>query len=126
MPTFGAANWLYEAACVILVFPLVLVAGAGSLQPEGTMGAVTRLVGELSYPVYIVHYPFIYLWGHWMWNTHPPRDVLAAGTVALYLAVTLFALALSRWYDRPVRAWLTRVLLEPQAGHGRLGARQPL
>lgn len=126
LPTFGAANWLYEAACVIVVLPLVLMAGAGSLQPEGTMGAVTRLVGELSYPVYIVHYPFIYLWGHWMWNTHPSKALLAAGTVALYLAVALFAFALSRWYDRPVRAWLTRVLLERQAGQVRLGVRQPL
>lgn len=125
-PMFGAANWLFEAACVIVVFPLVLMAGAGSAQPEGTMGGVTRLVGELSYPVYIVHYPFIYLFAHWNWTSHPSRPVLAAVVVALYCGVTLFALALSRWYDRPVRAWLSRVLLERPAGQGQLGVQLPL
>lgn len=125
-PTFGAANWLFEAACVILVFPLVLMAGAGSKQPEGTTDAVTRLVGELSYPVYIVHYPFIYLFAHWNWTTHPSRPVLAAVVVGLYCGVSLFALAVSRWYDRPVRAWLSRAVLERQAGRGPSGVQVPL
>lgn len=110
-PAFGAANWMFEAACVILVFPLVLMAGAGSKQPAGTIDAVTRLVGELSYPVLIVHYPFIYLFAHWNWTTHPSRPVLAAAIVGLYCGVALFALGLSRWYDRPVRTCVQVPLL---------------
>ena len=114
-PMFGAFNWLFEAACVIVVFPFVLMAGAGSGQAEGGAGRLVRLAGELSYPVYIVHYPFIYIFAHWNWTTHPSKPLLAAVAVAMYCGVTLFAFALSRWYDRPVRAWLARVCLEREA-----------
>jgi peptidoglycan/LPS O-acetylase OafA/YrhL len=115
-PDFGAANWLFETACVVVLFPVVLMAGAGSVQPEGWAGGVTRLVGELSYPVYIVHYPFIYLFAHWNWTSHPSRPALSIAVVAMYCGVTLFALALSRWYDRPLRAWLSRTIFERPAG----------
>lgn len=117
-PGFGAANWLFESMAVIVIFPLVLAAGAGSRQPEGSAGPVARLVGELSYPVYIVHYPFIYVFAHWIWSTHPSKTVLSMAIVAMYCGVTLFALALSRWYDRPLRAWLSRTLFERPAGQG--------
>jgi peptidoglycan/LPS O-acetylase OafA/YrhL len=119
-PVLGAFNWLFEATCVIVVFPFVLMAGTGKDGAEGAAGSVVRLAGELSYPVYIVHYPFIYLFAHWNWNTHPSKQVLAAAAVAMYCGVTLFAFALSRWYDRPVRAWLSRVYLERAAESVRL------
>jgi peptidoglycan/LPS O-acetylase OafA/YrhL len=110
-PLMGKVNWLFDAACVIVVFPFVLMAGAGSADAEGQtgLGRVCRYAGELSYPVYIIHYPFIYLFAHWNWSTHPGQPLLAAVAVAMVCGVTLFALALSRWYDQPLRAWLTRV-----------------
>ncbi|SFV09065.1 acyltransferase family protein [Pseudoduganella namucuonensis] len=114
-PVFRAYNWLYEAVCVIVVFPCILMAGAGADQGEDGRGWLARLAGELSYPVYIVHYPFIYIFAHWNWSTHPSRPVLAAAGVGMYCGVTLFALALSRWYDRPLRAWLARVCLAREA-----------
>jgi len=115
VPVIGGLNWLYEAACVIVVFPLVLMAGAGSAEPEGATGRVCRLAGELSYPVYIIHYPFIYLFAHWNWSTHPGKPLLTAVAVALVVGVLLLAYALLRWYDRPVRAWLTRACNQPVA-----------
>jgi peptidoglycan/LPS O-acetylase OafA/YrhL len=111
-PMMGAWNWLYEAACVIVVFPLVLMAGARTRHADRVAGRAVRLAGELSYPVYIVHYPFIYVFAHWNWSTHPSAPLLAAVAAAMYLGVTLFALALSRWYDRPLRAWLARFYLD--------------
>lgn len=70
-------------------------------------------MGELSYPLYIVHYPFIYLFAHWNWSTHPGPMRLGLVVAALYIAVVALAYALTRWYDRPVRAWLTRLVTEP-------------
>lgn len=124
-PALGAFNWLFEAACVIVVFPLVLMAGAGSPQPQGAAGRLTRLAGELSYPVYIVHYPFIYIFAHWNWSAHPSRPVLWAVMIAMYCGVTLFAFALSRYYDRPLRAWLSRTLFERSAPKGKASV-QPM
>jgi peptidoglycan/LPS O-acetylase OafA/YrhL len=111
-PVLGAYNWLFDAGCVIVVFPLVLMAGARTPHADRGAGRLVRLAGELSYPLYIVHYPFIYLYAHWNWSTHPSQARLAAAAVAMVVGVTLFALALSRWYDRPLRAWLSRFYLD--------------
>lgn len=125
-PAMGRYTWLYEAACVIVLFPLVLAAGAAAVgedapgQAGRPAGLLVRLAGELSYPVYIVHYPFIYIFAHWNWQTHPSRAALWAAAAALFCGVTLLALALSRWYDRPVRAWLSRVLLARRTDAARL------
>ena len=113
-PVMGRWNWLFEAGCVIFLFPIILAAGtADGDDVSGWQGALCRFMGELSYPLYIVHYPFIYLFAHWNWSTHP--DPLRLGLVAttLYVGVVALAYCLSRWYDRPVRAWLTRLATEP-------------
>ena len=113
-PVMGRWNWLFEAGCVIFLFPIILAAGtADGDDVSGWQGALCRFMGELSYPLYIVHYPFIYLFAHWNWSTHP--DPLRLGLVAttLYVGVVALAYCLSRWYDRPVRAWLARLATEP-------------
>lgn len=121
-PMLGGVNWLFEAGCVILVFPFVLMAGASKAPMSGRVGRLCRLAGELSYPVYIVHYPFIYLFAHWNWSTHPGKPLLAAMAVVLYCGVILLAWALSRWYDRPLRAWLSRVCVREEGGLARLAS----
>ena len=107
-PQMGKANGLFEAACVIVVFPLVLAAGAGVTRAEGPIGALCRFMGELSYPVYVVHYAFVYLFAHWNWTTHPSPMRLALVAAGSQIGIVMLAYALLRWYDRPVRAWLTR------------------
>jgi len=109
----GGFNWLFESGCVIVLFPLVLMAGAGQARATGWTGGLCRLAGELSYPVYIIHYPFLYLFAYWNWSTHPSKPVLAATACATVGGVTLLAFLLSRYYDRPLRAWLARTCLEP-------------
>jgi peptidoglycan/LPS O-acetylase OafA/YrhL len=121
-PVSGSLNWLLEAGCVIVAFPLILTAGAGTTQIDGWTGRLCRLSGELSYPVYIIHYPFVYIFAHWNWTTHPGKALLAAVAIAMYCGVILFALVLSRWYDRPVRAWLTRRYLEHEVEPVRVGS----
>ena len=114
-PLMGKFNGLFEAACVIVVFPLVLAAGAGITQVEGPIGALCRFMGELSYPVYIIHYPFIYLFAHWNWSTHPSPLHLKLVVTAVYLGIVLLAFVLLRWFDRPMRAWLAEKFLDPAA-----------
>jgi peptidoglycan/LPS O-acetylase OafA/YrhL len=117
LPTMGAANSLYEAGCVIFVFPVILMMGAGVEKITGLLGRLCRFTGQLSYPLYIIHYPLIYMFGHWVWNTHPAdatRNLVAAG---LFVTEITIATLLLYAYDLPVRAWLTRTFIEkkPQA-----------
>jgi peptidoglycan/LPS O-acetylase OafA/YrhL len=113
MPRMGKVNGLFEAACVVVVFPLVLAAGAGVTRTAGATGALCRFMGELSYPVYIIHYAFVYLFAHWNWSTHPAPGRLALVAVGLQAGIVTLAYALLRWFDKPVRAWLTRKYADP-------------
>jgi len=122
-PIVGRWNGLFEAGCVIIVFPVVLAAATAGGEITGWQGRLCRFMGDLSYPLYIIHYPFIYLFAHWNWSTHPDPVRLGLVATALYFFVVALAYALTRWYDRPVRAWLTRLSTE-QATPSRPGSSQ--
>lgn len=110
-PRFGVWNGVYEAGAVILAFPLILMIGASVTRVPGPSGAICRFIGGLSYPLYIIHYPFVLLFGHWNWQTHPTQPLLytvAAGLVVFEIAL---ATVLYYGYDLPVRAALTRRFL---------------
>ena len=108
LPTPAAMTGLYEAGCVIFVFPLILMMGAGVGEVKGRLGAFCRFTGEISYPLYIIHYPFIYMFGHWVWNTHPDHLHLALVALGLYAWEIGLATTLLYLYDKPLRAWLTK------------------
>src|ERR1700752_1577204 len=65
MPQFSqvsglSLNGLYDAACVLLLFPLVILCGAHSNAGTG-MIRLCKFSGRLSYPLYITHIPFVYV-----------------------------------------------------------------
>jgi peptidoglycan/LPS O-acetylase OafA/YrhL len=107
-PALGKYNGLYEALAIIFVFPLTLAVGASIDEVKGPTGPLCRFTGELSYPLYITHYPFIFLFGHWVWATHPGQPLLYAVSAGMFVFVILFATIALYQYDKPVRAWLTR------------------
>ena len=54
-------NGVYEAVCIMIVFPVLLWLGASDRTAGKRQTAMFRLLGDLSYPLYIVHYPLFYL-----------------------------------------------------------------
>ena len=108
-PTSGAIklNGLLEAGFIILVFPLVIAAGAAATA-GGRLRKLCEFSGAISYPLYITHYPFIYIFGHWVWTTHPARPRVALVGAGLVVFVIALAWVAMRFYDLPVRAWLAR------------------
>lgn len=114
-PVMGVWNGVFEAGCVIVVFPLILMAGAGATRVEGPIGWLCRFTGQLSYPIYIVHYAFIYMFGHWVWSTHPAPALVIPVAVALYAWEVGLATLLLYAYDLPLRAWLARRFLKRPA-----------
>ena len=62
--TEGESRWtngLYEAVCILVCFPLIVAMGAGSSVTGSKLSAINRFLGEISYPIYITHYPLIYM-----------------------------------------------------------------
>lgn len=104
-------NGLYEAVCIIVLFPLVVSMGAGGTIGSGKELKIMRFLGEISYPLYVTHYPLVYL--HMSWAaTHrdAPASTHAMAAASLYLLAVAVAYASSKLYDLPVRDWLKRRL----------------
>jgi peptidoglycan/LPS O-acetylase OafA/YrhL len=112
MPVFPkvgiySLNGLYDAACVVLLFPLIILSGAHSQAGAGMIN-LCKFSGHLSYPLYITHIAFVYVLANYARTHHPSTSVIITGIfIVLALAIVVAWLAL-KFYDEPVRAWLTR------------------
>ena len=100
-------NGLYDAACVIFVFPLIILCGAHSDAGMG-MIRICKISGRLSYPLYITHIPFVYVLANFAWTRHPSANVKLAWIFVLIPFVILVAWLALKFYDEPARARLTR------------------
>ena len=112
LPRFGDQhtlwmNGLYESLCIILVFPLVVYLGASGELRSGWSARVCSFLGQISYPLYMIHYPFVYTYTAWVQDNKVPVArgwPVALGTAAVCI---LLAYACLRFYDVPLRRWLT-------------------
>lgn len=124
LPRFGGPahlwqNGLYESLVVVVVFPLVVAMGAGERREESVSLKACRWLGGISYPLYITHYPLIYVYTAWVTARHVPAAEGATVGVLLLLTATLAAWAFLRFYDEPVRQWLSRRYLRTREAVGR-------
>ncbi len=101
-------NPLYQCFCVCICFPLIVV-NAAKGQVSGWRKEVVSFVGRLSYPLYAVHYPLIYLYIHWIYtDQHPFGEAFWATPVCIaFIAIVLGTLCL-KFYDEPLRKWLSK------------------
>lgn len=107
----GWGNGLYEALCVLLVFPLVLMIGSGANIEGGRQLAVCRWLGRISYPLYITHYPLIYMAFQWRAeHADLPLSSHIMMCVSIFILAIGLAVACERLYDAPVRQRLTQWL----------------
>jgi peptidoglycan/LPS O-acetylase OafA/YrhL len=108
-PKASALDWngIYDAACVLLLFPLIILCGAHSNAGTG-MIRLCKFSGRLSYPLYITHIAFVYVLAGYAWTRNPGTAVIIFWifiVLPLVIAVAWFVL---KFFDEPVRAWLTR------------------
>lgn len=114
MPRIGGMenmwmNGAYEAFCILIICPLIVAIGAGSDIKGKKSVAVCTFLGEISYPLYITHFPLVYMQIAWA-NNHPNAPL---GTV-ICLSVSIFILSVGlaygslKLYDIPVREWLKK------------------
>ena len=116
LPRFGGTerlwvNGLYEAICVILLFPLIVAIGAGEKSVDGVSVRTARFFGDLSYPLYITHYPLIYIYTGWVVDKKVPAAQGALVGAGVFVGAVAIAYACLKLYDEPVRRWLAGKLL---------------
>ena len=106
-------NGLYELACVMFVFPAIVWFTASGETTGKVSSAFCKFLGDISYPLYIVHYPVMYLFYAWLienklytlGETWPVVVMVFALNIAL-------AYACLKLYDEPVRRWLTKCFIK--------------
>lgn len=107
-------NGLYDAVCCILVFPILVYLGASGKTTDQTTTRICKFLGDISYPLYMVHYPFIYLYFAWVKNENLTFADSLPGAIALFVGSILLAYACLKLYDEPLRKYLTRHFLLKQ------------
>ena len=116
VPHLGGAespwiNGMYDTLCVVFLFPLLIWLGASGQTTDAKSTALCKLLGDLSYPVYVIHYPSMYLFYAWVWN----NDLSFAQSwyvgVGVIVANILLAYLFLKIYDEPVRRSLSKRFL---------------
>jgi len=104
-------NGLYESIVIILIFPLIVAIGAGGHINGKFSAKVCRFFGDISYPIYITHYPLIYLYTGWVAKNKVPMNYGIWFGLLLFVVSVAIAYASLKLYDEPVRKWLTKRFL---------------
>jgi len=123
VPRIGGAahlwmNGLYETLCFAVCFPLIVFLGASGKTTDKYTVRVCKFLGDISYPLYMVHYPFIYLYYAWVKNEELTFGQSLPGAIALVTGSILLAYACLKWYDEPVRSYLTQRFLRKEKVNG--------
>ena len=106
-------NGAYEAFCIIVAFPALVWIGASGTTTDKKSTQICKFLGDISYPIYVIHYPFMYLFYAWLiknqlftlgetWQV--ALCVYALNVVLAYLCLKL--------YDEPIRKYLAKRFLK--------------
>ena len=98
------AHGLFPLLALVTVIPAVVFVGAQIRLRPGLELNVAKFLGWVSYPIYCVHYPLVRLVTFMRDSRHGSGFPLMAAGTAVSLVL---AMALTRWYEEPVRAWLS-------------------
>ena len=104
-------NGVYDALCAVVLFPLIVWIGASGKTTDRVTSRVCKFLGDISYPLYMVHYPFIYLYYAWVKNENLTFGQSLPGAAALVAGSVALAWLCLRFYDEPVRRFLSKRLL---------------
>ena len=99
-----SVNGIYELACIICVFPLIIWFGAAANITNAFTTKICKFLGDISYPLYIVHYPVMYLFYSWLIDNELYTLGETWQVVILVMVVNIaLAYACLKLYDEPVR-----------------------
>ncbi len=105
------ANGLYECFCLMVMFPLIVWIGAGGKVTGKKAYSLCKFLGDISYPLYITHFPIAYVYMAWVTNNeYTLEKSWPFGLLVVGVAITVAYLTM-KLYDVPVREWLRKRFL---------------
>ena len=112
LPLFGGKDTetIYQLVCLFSFFPAIIWFGARGIVTGWRQRAVSFL-GRLSYPLYVVHFPLIYLYISWVkregYTYEGFSQPWAPAIITIVVSILIATLCLL-FYDEPLRKRLSR------------------
>ncbi|PBJ04130.1 Acyltransferase family protein [Flavobacterium sp. ACN6] len=103
---FSEWNWLTEPFIVLFYFPLLIALGAGAILKTG-QEKICVFSGKISYPLYMTHYAFLWMFGNYYSNFKPDTTQLIFIIATAVILLVGFAYFVMVIYDIPLRKYLT-------------------
>ena len=104
-------NGAFEFLCILVFFPTIIWLGASGATTHKFSTGTCNFLGAISYPLYVVHYPVMYLFYQWLIKNEVytlgeswPMVLCVMGTSVFLAWITL------KFWETPVRKWLEKRL----------------
>jgi peptidoglycan/LPS O-acetylase OafA/YrhL len=104
-------NGLYDSLSIIFIFPLIIFLGAGGEIKSKHSSRICKFLGDISYPIYITHYPLIYIYTGWVYDHKPTLGQALPFALLVFLSSVALGYACLKLYDEPLRRWLNKKVL---------------
>ena len=105
-------NGLYDALIVIVVFPIIIYWGAIGQVSHPIYNKMCTFLGDISYPLYILHFPFMLTYMAWVHNNKISLSQGLIVGIGVLICSIILSYVVLKWYDEPVRKWLTQKFLK--------------
>jgi peptidoglycan/LPS O-acetylase OafA/YrhL len=111
-PPSGTWAAMTEIGFVAIVFPAFLILGANHASDK-RLAKLSALLGALSYPLYVLQTPLLWLFTGAVKYAHLKLAFPLAGGIAMGI-VCLTSWVILKLYDEPLRDFLSRFLQQPR------------
>ena len=99
-------NFIADPLIVLFYLPLLVALGAGAtLRPS--FSKICKLSGELSYPLYMIHYGFLWIFLSYVEQMKPTLNEMIPVIVAGTLLLIGMAYLVWAFVDKPVRKYMS-------------------
>ena len=105
-------NGVNEAFCIVVAFPILVWLGASGSTTDKRSTQICKFLGDISYPIYVIHYPLMYLFYAWLIKNqlYTLGETWQVALCVYALCIVLAYLSL-KFYDEPLRKYLAKRFL---------------
>lgn len=111
IPFIDSWNYFADPLVVIFYFPILIMLGAGTHLTDG-LTRICKFLGDISYPLYIIHYPFMWVFLSYIELQKPSIQTMAATIPIGVIFLICLTYLTMRFLDIPVRNYLKRKLIK--------------
>lgn len=104
-PSFSNYNGIFDLISALIVFPISVVVASHGKANKMTEGLI--LLGTASYPLYVFHSPLSQMLSYW--TSGLPLKWATLADLLILIMFLIGGLWLDRYYDVPVRNWLSSI-----------------